>query len=244
MKAMILAAGLGTRLRPLTESIPKPLLPVGGYPLIAWNLFLLRHHGIIEVVINVHHRGEVIRAELGNGAQWGMRLSYSEEPVLLGTGGGIKQVESFFEGQPFVVMNGDTLVDLDLTAMVLNHQSNTCLATMALRDDPVVEAWGVVETNLMEQVLAINGKGWVSGQPRQSVHRRMFAGIHVIDPLLLRDVPKGENSSIIDAYVACLEKGAHIHGYVFSGYWSDVGNPERYAQVKHDVEAGLLTLPT
>ena len=240
---MILAAGLGTRLRPLTESIPTPLLPVGGYPLIAWNLFHLRRHGIKEVIINLHHLGEAIRSELGDGARWDMRLSYSEETVLLGTGGGIKQVESFFEEQPFLVMNGDTIIDLDLTAMVLNHQSNSSLSTMALRDDPAVENWGVVETGLREQVLAINGKGWVLGQYKQPTHRRMFAGVHVMNPAILCDIPKGEYSSIIDAYVAYLEQGARIHGHVFSGYWSDVGSPEQYAKVQRDIDAGLLELP-
>jgi NDP-sugar pyrophosphorylase family protein len=93
---MILAAGFGTRLRPLTNTIPKPLLPVGGTPLIVWNLLLLRRHGIRDVIINLHHLGELIEKELGDGSTVGMRISYSHEPTILGTGGGLKQAESFF----------------------------------------------------------------------------------------------------------------------------------------------------
>ena len=96
MKAMILAAGLGTRLRPLTNTIPKPLLPVGGTPLIVWNLLLLKRHGFHQVVINLHHLGPLIEQALGDGSKFGLRIIYSREPVILGTGGGIKQVESLF----------------------------------------------------------------------------------------------------------------------------------------------------
>ncbi|HWC50736.1 MAG TPA: sugar phosphate nucleotidyltransferase, partial [Nitrospira sp.] len=91
MKAMILAAGLGTRLRPLTNAIPKPLLPIAGTPLIVWNLLLLKRHGFQDVIINLHHLGPMIEQALGNGSKYGMRIYYSHEPVILGTGGGIKQ---------------------------------------------------------------------------------------------------------------------------------------------------------
>ena len=99
MKAMLLAAGFGTRLRPLTESVPKPLLPLGPYPLLVWNLLLLRRHGIGDVMINLHYRGEQIRQALGDGSPWRMRLVYSHEPVLRGTGGGIKTGRGFFSGR-------------------------------------------------------------------------------------------------------------------------------------------------
>ena len=243
MKAMVLAAGFGTRLRPLTDSVPKPLLPLGPYPLLVWNILLLRKHGITQVMMNLHYLGEQIQKAIGDGNQWGMEISFSNEPVLLGTGGAIKEVESFFDSEPFFVINGDTIFDLDLSAVMTHHRQANAIATMVLRDDPDVEQWGVIETNAAGQVMSINGKGWPIDGCSNSLTRRMFAGIHVIDPFLLRQVPQGITSSIIDAYVHWLERGAMVSSYPLFGYWSDVGTPTRYAQVQRDFESGILHLP-
>src|SRR3989449_1523283 len=124
MKAMVLAAGLGTRLRPLTDTLPKPLLPVAGRPLLEWNLLLLKRHGITEVIINLHHLGEQIVRALGDGARLGLRLAYSHEPTLQGTGGGIKQAAPFLKDGPFLVLNGDTLSDCDLMALIAAHRAD------------------------------------------------------------------------------------------------------------------------
>ena len=121
MKAMILAAGLGTRLRPLTNTMPKPLLPIAGTPLIVWNLLLLKRYGFLDVVINLHYLGPMIEQVVGNGARYGMRITYSREPVILGTGGGIKQAEPYFSGSPVLILNGDTLVEIDLEALCAFH---------------------------------------------------------------------------------------------------------------------------
>lgn len=239
MKAMILAAGLGTRLRPLTETIPKPLLPVAGTSLIVWNLLLLRRHGVTEVLINLHHLGLMIEQTLGDGSRYGLRLTYSHEPVILGTGGGIKQAEPFFEGQPFLVLNGDTLLELDLGALIQAHRERDALATMVLREDPEAERWGPVEVDQAGQILSINGRGRKGSGPTQ---RLMFAGVHVMHPRLLREVPVGLDSSIIEAYVRAIAQGDSILGYRMTGYWSDIGTPERYAQAQRDVEAGAVSL--
>ena len=239
MKAMILAAGLGTRLRPLTDTVPKPLLRVAGTPLIEWNLLLLRRYGITDVVINLHHLGALIEAHLGDGTRLAMRLSYSHEAVALGTGGGIKRVESFFGGEPFLVLNGDTLLELDLEALVRFHCGREALATMVVRADPDPDQWGAVEVDDDQRVVRITGRGRKDvAQPQ----KRMFAGVHVIHPRLLASVPPDQESSIIDAYVREIESRATILGFEMHGYWSDVGTPERYAQTQRDAEAGLITL--
>ena len=155
---MILAAGLGTRLRPLTETIPKPLLPVGGTPLIVWNLLLLRAGGIRDVIINLHYLGSMIEEVLGDGARWDMHIVYSHESALLGTGGGLKAAEDFFEGESFLVINGDTLIGLDLPAFFEFHRSQNGVATLVLRDDPQAERWGAVESDAQEAILRINGQ--------------------------------------------------------------------------------------
>jgi NDP-sugar pyrophosphorylase family protein len=239
MKAMILAAGLGTRLRPLTDALPKPLLPVAGRPLIVWNLLLLRRHGITDVIVNLHYLGHLIERALGDGSQFGMKIAYSREPVLLGTGGGLKQAEPFFGGEPFVVLNGDTLFDLDLDGLAAVHRQSRAMATMAVRADPEPERWGAVELDAARHVRRINGRGKADGKPGE---KRMFAGVHLMHPRLLADVPAGRETSIIEAYVRAIEAGETVAGCELSGYWSDIGTPERYAQAQRDVEAGLIDL--
>lgn len=241
MKAMILAAGLGTRLRPLTNSIPKPLLPIAGTPLIVWNLLLLKRYGFHDVVINLHHLGPMIEQALGTGSRYGLRIIYSREPVILGTGGGLKQAEPNFSGKPVLVLNGDTLVDLDLDALCAFHRQRDAVATLVLRKDPEAARWGLVETDSDNRIVRITGRGKPESGPTQP---RMFAGIHILHPRLLRDVPKGQESSIIDAYVAAIQRDEVVVGYDHQSYWSDIGTPERYAQAEQDASAGLITLAT
>jgi len=239
MRAMILAAGLGTRLRPLTDTLPKPLLPIAGHPLIVWNLLLLRRHGVTDVIINLHHLGHLIEEALGDGSPFNMRIAYSKEPMLLGTGGGLKQVEPFFNGEPFFVLNGDTLFDLDLGAMAVAHRRSRAVATMALRADPDPDRWGAVEVDARQYVIRINGRGRTAGGPAS---KRMFAGVHLMHPRLLADVTPGRESSIIEAYVRAIQGGETVAGIELSGYWSDIGTPERYAQAQRDAEAGVIDL--
>jgi NDP-sugar pyrophosphorylase family protein len=242
MKAMILAAGLGTRLRPLTDMIPKPLLPVGGLPLIVWNLLLLRAGGIREVIINLHYLGSMIEETLGDGSRWDMRITYSHEAELLGTGGGLKAAEWFFDGQPFFVMNGDTLIDLDLQAFLDFHDLQGGVATLVLRDDPQAAQWGAVETDAQDRILRIKGQGVEERGAKQAVTSRMFAGVHILHPCILEDAPTGKPFSIIDSYTRALAGGSRLLGFVYAGYWSDIGTVERYTQAQRDVESGLIAL--
>lgn len=239
MKAMILAAGLGTRLRPLTNTTPKPLLPIAGTPLIVWNLLLLKRYGFHEVVINLHYLGSMIEQALGNGSRYGLRIIYSHEPVILGTGGGLKEAEPHFSGESVLVLNGDTLVDLDLGALCQFHQEREAVATLVLRKDPEAARWGLVEMDSDNRIVRITGRGREDRAPTQP---RMFAGIHVLHPRLLHDVPKGVASTIVDPYVAAIQQGEKVFGYDCEGYWSDIGTPERYAQAEQDASAGRITL--
>ena len=246
MKAMILAAGYGTRLRPLTDSIPKPLLPVGGRALIVWNLLLLKQHGITEALINLHYRGDQIVEALGDGSRHGMRLAYSHEPVILGTGGGIKQAQAYFENQPFLVLNGDTLSDCDLTALIESHRTARALATLAVRKDSRALDWGAVMLGPDSRIIQIKGEPPATGSPGAADRMAttapyMFAGAHVLEPAVLEAIPPGPGS-IIDVYIELLRQGQPLTGYPMSGYWSDIGTPERYAAAEQDVSHGLLAL--
>jgi NDP-sugar pyrophosphorylase family protein len=239
MKAMILAAGLGTRLRPLTNTIPKPLLPVAGTPLIVWNLLLLKRHGFQEVVINLHHLAPIIERALGDGSKFGLRIIYSHEPMILGTGGGIKQAEPYFSGEPVLVLNGDTLFELDLEALCAFHRDRKAAATLVLREDVDAVRWGLVEVGADDRIVRITGRGRPDAEPTKP---RMFAGIHILHLRLLRDVRKGVASSIIDAYVSALERDEPVLGYDLNGYWSDVGTAERYTQAEQDARSGRIRL--
>ena len=158
MKAMILGAGYGRRLRPLTERLPKPLLPIGGRPLLEWNLLLLKKHGITDALINLHHLGNQIVEAFGDGSRYGMRLAYSHEPMILGTGGGIKQAQPYFEDRPVLVLNGDTLSDCDLTALLKTHRARRALATLAVREDPHAAQWGAITMKADWRILQIKGE--------------------------------------------------------------------------------------
>jgi NDP-sugar pyrophosphorylase family protein len=239
MKAMILAAGFGTRLRPLTDTLPKPLLPIAGRPLIVWNLLLLRRYGVTEVIINLHHLGHLIERALGDGSEFGMRIAYSKEPVILGTGGGLKQAEPFFGGEPFFVLNGDTLFDMDLDDMTASYRRSHAVAAMAVRADPEPERWGAVELDAARRVVRISGRGI---HPGVLSEKRMFAGVHLMHPRLLASVPAGRESSIIEAYVGAIQAGETVVGCELSGYWSDIGMPERYVQAQRDAAVRLIDL--
>lgn len=207
--------------------------------MIVWNLLLLKRHGIQDVVINLHHLGPMIEQALGNGSRFGLKIYYSHEPVILGTGGGIKQAESHFSGEPVLVLNGDTLFELDLDALYAFHLRSQAAATLVLRSDPDAALWGLVELDMEDRVVRITGRGKTDVGATKP---RMFAGVHILNPRLLRDVPKGRASSIIEAYVSAIQRGEAVAGYELMGYWSDVGTPERYAQAEHDATSGLIRL--
>jgi NDP-sugar pyrophosphorylase family protein len=170
---MILAAGLGTRLRPLTDRLPKPLLPVAGRPMIEYTLGWVAAAGIQHVMINLHHKGELIRQALGTGEQFGMTISYSDEPVILGTGGGLKRVERFFTDEPFLVVNADVLTALDPAAVIRVHAAHRPLATLVVRRDPDAATYGALGLDSAGRIRRFLGRGG-AGEPLEDV---MFTGI-------------------------------------------------------------------
>lgn len=240
MQAMILAAGLGTRLRPLTDNLPKPLLPLEGRPLIEYTLLLLRRYGIMDVIINLHYQGEKIMQALGDGSRWRMKIRYSEEPRILGTGGGIKKVEAFLSDEPFLVINSDILVEINLDRVIELHRHKKAAATLVLREDPEVDAWGAVGVDSLNRIRQLLGKpDWMG----EKLSKRMFAGIHVMDPRVLAYIPGQGFSSIIEVYIEMIQKGERIVGQTVKDYWMDIGTPERYRQAQEDLKRRRVTLP-
>lgn len=233
--AMILAAGLGTRLRPLTHERPKPLVEVLGTPLLH---FALRHAlaaGARRVAINTHHLPAAIEEALGPSFE-GVPLTYSHEPVILGTGGGVRQMAERLGGvsSRFLLLNADALVDVDTRAMVARHEERRPTATLALKDVPGKERFGLLGTDDDDRVRTFAGRTRYAGPVAKE---RMFCGVHVIEPALLERLPLGEESCINRVgYPPLLDEGGLVIGFDVPGYFCDVGTPERL------LEANLLLL--
>ncbi|MBI1909409.1 MAG: nucleotidyltransferase family protein [Deltaproteobacteria bacterium] len=241
MKAMILAAGLGKRLQPLTLQTPKSLILVNQIPLIVYQVKLLKKHGILEILINLHHLGTMIQEELGNGSRYGVRIIYSYEDAILGTGGGIKKVEDFFEGKPFLVMNSDILIDLNLKELLSFHRRKKGIATMVLRKREAGSSYSYIQSDRKNRILEIvENPASTDKVPEGAM---MFTGVHILSSKLLSTLPKGKEACIInDAYRPALREGQKIYGFPYDGYWMDLGTIERYRQADQDLSKGLIKL--
>jgi NDP-sugar pyrophosphorylase family protein len=223
MKAMVLAAGLGLRMRPLTLLRAKPALPVLNRPLLHWTMESLARAGVRDVVVNLHHLPETVTAVLGTGRRWGLRMRYSDEPAILGTGGGPRAVRSLFGDEPLLVVNGDVLFDIDLRRLLASHRASGARATLALRRNPVPYAYSPVVSDRSGRILSIAGR---PARARGAV--TMFASVHVLDPALLDRLPEGASDSVLDLYIPLLAEGARLQGVRTRGAWYDFGRPSLY----------------
>jgi NDP-sugar pyrophosphorylase family protein len=227
-RAMVLAAGRGTRLAPLTDTLPKPLAAVGGRPLIAHILDFLRAGGIEEVVINLHHLGDAIERELGDGGAFGLSIAYSREPEIRDTGGGIKQAEPLLRGEPFVVVNGDSLLEVSLRDVVAFHRARGGIATLAVRPDPEAARYGLVELDADDRVRRI--AGLPADAPPDGLRGFMFPGLHVVEPDIFRWMEAGAAFSITRVmYPKLLAADVPIFGWVTGARWLTIDTPEALA---------------
>jgi NDP-sugar pyrophosphorylase family protein len=223
MKAMVLAAGLGLRMRPLTLLRAKPVLPVLDRPLVEFTLERLARAGVRDLVVNLHHLPDSVIDAIGTGRRLGVRIHYSFEREILGTGGGPREVREFFGGQPFLLVNGDVFFGFDLRALVARHRACGALATLALRPQADPPAYSPVVTDRGGRILSIAGRPRLA---RGTVS--MFASVHVLDPRLLERLPQGPSDSVRDLYVPLLAEGAYLAGVRCAGAWYDFGRPSLY----------------
>ncbi len=239
MRAFVLAAGEGRRLRPFTQHTPKPLLPVGNVPLLEHSLALVHSADITRVGVNVHTHAEQIRAFLGTGERFGVEITLSEEPLLLGTGGGLRQLIERVPGEGAVlVVNADALSGCwDLCSVIEEHRRSKATATLVLRpreDDAYTPIWRGADG----KVVGIGGGSMVGADAF------VFTGIHVIEPRLLARLPLGKASCLIESgYRPALRHGERFSSVVTSAYWSDVGTPERLLQANLAAVQGDCRLP-
>jgi NDP-sugar pyrophosphorylase family protein len=244
MQAMILAAGRSTRLGSMGLALPKPLLPVCGYPAITYGIELCRQAGLTDIVINLHHHGDKIGHELGDGSRFGVRLRYSVEEELLGTGGALWKARYMFSPGPVLVMNGKVAADIDLRAVIAAHGRSTqgTVATMVVREDPSPELWAPIGVDTTGAVLSIRGKR-ADRTSFGPVLPRMFAGIHVVEPGLLDRLPHGVSDVIGDAYIPALLDGNRIASLTMKGYFAEHSTPERYLAGNLDLLQNPAFLP-
>ncbi|MGH2843948.1 MAG: sugar phosphate nucleotidyltransferase [Solirubrobacteraceae bacterium] len=234
MQALILAGGQATRLRPLTSRVPKMVVPLVGRPFISYMLEWLRSHGVDDVVISCGFLADGVRAVLGDGSQFGVRLRYVDEPEPLGTGGALKFAEEFLDERVFV-LNGDVLTDIDLTAQLAQHEQTGARATLALVGVEDPSAYGVVHCRAdtsVEEFLEKPG-------PEQALDSNLVnAGAYIIEREVLGGMaPAGSVSSIErDLFPTLVDAG--LHGYCAGGYWLDIGTPERYLRASFDIMEG------
>ncbi|HEU4383870.1 MAG TPA: NDP-sugar synthase [Anaeromyxobacteraceae bacterium] len=238
---MVLCAGLGTRLRPLTEWLPKPAVPVCGLPLVRYALARLAAAGAGRAVVNVHHLAAVMEAAArDSAAALGLQLDVSREPVIAGTGGALRQARAFLDGaDPVVLWNGDVLYDLDLGPVLLAHRQSGALATMVLAPMPPGGGYAAVEVDRNLVVRRIAGRG-PGGPGLEPLH---FTGVHVLSPGLLQAVPAEPFACDVnrDVYPPLLLQGL-VRGHVGSGAWNDLGTPARYLQANLDLLSGVIPL--
>ena len=234
LRALVLAAGLGSRLGAMSDEKPKPLVPVCDIPLIRYAIALLVGHGVTEIAVNLHHKGELIERELGTGAQLGATLTYSREETILGTGGGIVKIADFLTDggtQDFFVVNGKLLIDADLHALRERHERTGAVATMLLKEVPDAKKWGAIETDRDGRVIRIIGKGPHTSEERPAAHECMFTGIHILSPGLVEHLPTdGESDSIRQAYLPALMEGDRIESLRLAGYFHEHSTPQRYLE--------------
>jgi NDP-sugar pyrophosphorylase family protein len=231
MKAVILAGGEGTRLRPLTLSTPKPVVPIVDRPLLRHQLDLLARAGVHEVVFSVAYRPERVEAVFGDGRGLGLRIRYLVEDTPLGTGGAVKNAEALLDERT-IVLNGDILTDVDLGAIVEAHVRERASATILLTPVPNPAAYGLVETDGGGRV----GRFLEKPRPDQITTNTINAGVYVLDTRVLELMPPGVSHSIERGFFpALLERGDLVLGPVHRGYWIDIGTPEKYLQVHRDI---------
>jgi NDP-sugar pyrophosphorylase family protein len=227
MNVMLLAAGRSTRLGALGLTLPKPLVPVCGIPAIGFGLHAAARAGATRAVVNVFHRGDLLKGAIGDGRAFGIDVDYSVEEELLGTGGGLAKARALFRPGPVLVMNAKVVAELDLSGLWGAHARSGAVATMLLRDDPDPRRWGAIATDATGRVVGIL-EARSPRPPEGPVTERMFTGVHVLAPGLLDRLRPVVCDVIRDAYVPALRAGDTISAAVSEGYFAEHSTPERY----------------
>lgn len=224
MKAIIQAGGMGTRLKPYTLVLPKPMMPVGSEPVIDILLKWLRRNGVKDVHITINYLGRLLKALCGDGSQWDMKIAYCEEKEPLGTIGPLSLLKNELK-ETFLVLNGDLITDLDLRAMVEFHKSHGGFLTVGVTRKGVHVDMGVIETE---------GSVITRFREKPTFDYNVSMGIYLMEPAILDDIPAGLPFGFDNLVASMLTAGKPVHVYRHEGYWMDIGRPEDFAAAQKD----------
>jgi mannose-1-phosphate guanylyltransferase len=239
MRAMVLAAGLGTRLRPLTYEMPKPLVPVLNRPIMTHILELVRRHGFTEVIANLSYLPDQLREGFGDGSAHGVSLEWSFEDELLGTAGGVRNVRGFFGDEAFLVMAADALTDIDLRALRAAHDSNDGIATLAVKPVRDTSEFGVVVTGSDRRVQGFQEKP----DPAEALSDLVSCMIYMLEPQIFDYFPDTPVVDFaLDVFPTLLEHDVPFYVHQTDAYWNDVGSLDELRQGNFDALAGAVSV--
>lgn len=239
MKAIILAGGEGTRLRPLSEQLPKPMIPLFDRPVLAHSLDLLKSQGISEACLTLRFLPDTITNYFGNGSNFGMKLHYQIEDSPLGTAGGVQAASDFCKDEPVLILSGDAVCDFDFSKAIDFHKEKNADVTILLYAHPDPLEYGLVMTDVDGRITR-----FVEKPPWNQVFtNRINTGIYILSPRAMAEIPKGQVYDFSkDLFPKLLNAGAHLYGYEAIGYWCDIGSPKAYLECTKDALSGKLKL--
>ncbi|GAB6265620.1 MAG: nucleotidyltransferase family protein [Methanothrix sp.] len=227
MKAVILAGGLGTRLKPYTTVFPKPLMPIGESPILEIIIKQLKAKGFNEITLAVGHLSELIMAFFNNGGKYGLKIEYSKEEKKLGTAGGLGLLKNKLEDD-FLVMNGDVLTGLDFSEFLEFHKKTGSIATIALNRRHVDIDFGVVELDENRTLI-----GYIE---KPKIDYLVSMGVYAFNESILEYIPSHEYLDIPDLMKRLLSEGEKVNGFIHDGYWLDIGRPDDYIKANEDIQ--------
>src|SRR5512138_962274 len=238
MKAVIMAGGFGTRIQPLTSSLPKPMIPLFNRPIMLHIVELLKNHGITDLVMLLYHQPLVIKNFFRDGSEFGVKITYVTPLEDMGTAGAVKCAEKYLD-ERFVIISGDLLTDFNLEKVIAFHADHRAKATITLTSvkDPL--QFGVVITDKEKRIIQFLEKpGW-----GEVISDTINTGIYVLEPEVLQYIPEGENFDFSqDLFPLLLEKNEPLFGYPAKGYWRDIGNTDSYREAHHDIFKGRVSI--
>ena len=239
MKAIIMAGGEGKRLKPITGSTPKPLVPLCGRPVMEHIILLLRRHGITDICATLKYRPDDIKNYFGSGEKLGVRLEYRIEQTALGTAGGVKNCADFYGSEDFLVISGDAACDIDLSKLIAEHQRRSPAATIALCPEPEPLRYGLALCDREGFIRSfIEKPDW-----RHVVTNLVNTGIYIISPRAMEHVPENEEFDFAkDLFPRLLDEGEKLLGVPCDGYWCDIGTPKSYYECCADALSGKLKI--
>ncbi len=227
MRAVILAGGKGKRLKPYTTVFPKPLMPINDKPILEIVIRQLKSCGIDNITLAVGHLSELIMAFFGDGSKFGVKIKYSREDVPLGTVGGLGFLKDELD-EPFLIMNGDVLTTLDFPDLVNYHKGNEAAATIALNKRSIYIDFGVIELDNSNSIVGYNEK--------PKIDYIVSMGVYVFDPKVLKYIRPNEYLDFPDLIKKLISFGETVKGYIYDGYWLDIGRPDDYERANNEID--------